>query len=138
MLRCRIPESDSTHNPGVIMKLPPEARNALLDVALSDQRVKALWFSFGDFSAIVEDLRKRRPDILIFHQLHSAHEVVESLRRGHADVIVAQGTESGGHGRWDGTGTGALVLLPEVVAAVKKWETEEGNGKKVPDRKSVV
>jgi NAD(P)H-dependent flavin oxidoreductase YrpB (nitropropane dioxygenase family) len=65
----------------------------MLDVALSEEAIKAIWLSFGYPSSLVPHVRKRRPDILIFHQLHSAREAVDSLRKGNADVIVAQGTE---------------------------------------------
>lgn len=114
------------------MELPEHLRLALLDTALASPSIKALWFSFGPHAPLVPYIRSKRPDILIFHQLHSVHEAVESLRAGTADVIVAQGSEAGGHGKLEGTGTGIMVLLPEIVQAVKKWEREEGKGKKVP------
>lgn len=110
----------------LLVSLPESERQAMLDLALSNPRVKALWFSFGEHSSLVPLIRAKRPDILIFHQLHSASEAVRSLERGTADVIVAQGTESGGHGRLDGTGTGGLVLLPEIVRAVRSFESKHG------------
>ena len=50
---------------------------------------------------------------LVVHQVHTVPQAREAAQRG-VDVIIAQGTEAGGHG---GT-VGALPLIPQVVDAV--------------------
>ena len=61
------------------------------------------------------DLVKRAHDVgsLVVHQVHTVPQAREAAQRG-VDVIIAQGTEAGGHG---GT-VGALALIPQVVDAV--------------------
>ncbi|MBV9542937.1 MAG: nitronate monooxygenase [Chloroflexi bacterium] len=50
---------------------------------------------------------------LVMHMVSSVHEAVRAAESG-ADIIVAQGTEGGGHVGW----MGSLVLVPMVVRAV--------------------
>ena len=61
------------------------------------------------------DLVKRAHDegSLVVHQVHTVPQARQAAERG-VDVIIAQGTEAGGHG---GT-VGALALIPQVVDAV--------------------
>jgi enoyl-[acyl-carrier protein] reductase II len=61
------------------------------------------------------DLVKRAHDVgsLVVHQVHTVPQAREAAQRG-VDVIIAQGSEAGGHG---GT-VGALALIPQVVDAV--------------------
>ena len=51
--------------------------------------------------------------ILVMHQVHTVRQALEAARRG-VDVIIAQGSEAGGHG---GT-VSAMSLIPQVVDAV--------------------
>jgi len=51
--------------------------------------------------------------ILSLHQIHTVQQAVQAAERG-VDVIIAQGSEAGGHG---GT-VSALSLVPQVVDAV--------------------
>lgn len=61
------------------------------------------------------DLVKRAHDagILVIHQVHTVQQARLAAERG-VDVIIAQGSEAGGHG---GT-VAALALIPQVVDAV--------------------
>jgi len=61
------------------------------------------------------DFVKRAHDagILVMHQVHTVQQAIVAAEQG-ADVIIAQGSEAGGHG---GTVT-ALTLIPQVVDAV--------------------
>jgi enoyl-[acyl-carrier protein] reductase II len=61
------------------------------------------------------DLVKRAHDlgILVIHQVHTVQQAHQAAERG-VDVIIAQGSEAGGHG---GT-VAALALIPQVVDAV--------------------
>jgi nitronate monooxygenase/enoyl-[acyl-carrier protein] reductase II len=62
------------------------------------------------------DLVKRVHDagILVIHQVHTVQQACQAAERG-VDVIIAQGTEAGGHG---GT-VATLALIPQVVDAVR-------------------
>jgi enoyl-[acyl-carrier protein] reductase II len=61
------------------------------------------------------DLVKRAHDrgIPVMHQVHTVQQARQAAERG-VDVIIAQGSEAGGHG---GT-VAALALIPQVVDAV--------------------
>jgi nitronate monooxygenase len=58
--------------------------------------------------------RLRRAGILVVYQIGSAAEARQAERAG-ANIVIAQGSEAGGHVRGD---TPLRVLLPEVVDAV--------------------
>lgn len=62
----------------------------------------------GEFVGRVHDA-----GILVMHQVHTVKQALEAARRG-VDVIIAQGSEAGGHG---GT-VSAMSLIPQVVDAV--------------------
>jgi len=82
----------------------------LVQVAL-DERVAAINHSFADPTPYVEPAHAR--GVRIFAQVQT---VAQATRAAHAgvDVVIAQGTEAGGH-----TGqAGSLALLPAVVDAV--------------------
>jgi nitronate monooxygenase/enoyl-[acyl-carrier protein] reductase II len=51
--------------------------------------------------------------ILVVHQVHTVQQAVQAAER-EVDVIIAQGSEAGGHG---GT-VSAMILIPQVVDAV--------------------
>lgn len=80
--------------------------------ALVDRGIRDVWLSFGDPA----------PHIVVLHdagaiaicQVQSVDEAVEAVAAG-ADVIVAQGTESGGHGR---DNESLWTLLPAITHAV--------------------
>lgn len=66
-----------------------------LDVLLAHEPC-AVWLAFGDLAPHI--VRVRDAGVRTICQVATAHEADEAVRAG-ADVIVAQGTESGGHGR---------------------------------------
>lgn len=80
---------------------------ALLDVALK-AKPKAILLSFGDASPFVEKIK--RSGALIILQCQSLEDAGRAAALG-ADIIVAQGTEAGGHGSKRAT----MSLLPAVA-----------------------
>jgi len=83
---------------------------ALLDRVL-EHRPKAIFLSFGDVQAFAP--RIKASDAVLFAQTQSLADARAAAACG-ADVIVAQGTEAGGHGASRAT----LPLVPAVVDAV--------------------
>ena len=82
----------------------------LVQVAL-DERVAAINHSFADPAPYVAAAHARQ--VRVFAQVQSVAQAVHAARAG-IDLIIAQGTEGGGH---TGT-TGTLALVPAVVDAV--------------------
>ncbi|ORY01929.1 2-nitropropane dioxygenase, NPD [Basidiobolus meristosporus CBS 931.73] len=82
----------------------------LLDVL--KYQPKAIWFSFGDCRKWFTPIREQSPETRIFVQVQSVAEAIVMADHG-ADVIVSQGSESGGHGAKNNGST--LTLLPEIV-----------------------
>jgi len=79
----------------------------LLDIAL-ERRPVAVMLSFGSPVPFV-DLIKRTGAVVIC-QIQSVAHAREALAAG-ADILVAQGTEAGGHGAL----RGLVTLVPEIV-----------------------
>jgi nitronate monooxygenase/enoyl-[acyl-carrier protein] reductase II len=71
----------------------------------------AISFAGGDPGDFVK--RVHNEGILVIHQVHTVQQAHQAADRG-VDVIIAQGSEAGGHG---GT-VSALSLIPQVVDAV--------------------
>ncbi len=82
----------------------------LVDVAL-DERVAAINHSFADPTPYVAPAHAR--GVRVFVQVQTVAQAIRAARAG-ADVIIAQGTEAGGHTGQSGT----LALVPAVVDAV--------------------
>jgi nitronate monooxygenase len=82
----------------------------LVQVAL-DARVAAINHSFADPTPYVAAAKAR--GVLVFAQVQSVAQAQRAARAG-VDVILAQGTEAGGHTGMAGT----LALVPAVVDAV--------------------
>jgi nitronate monooxygenase len=82
----------------------------LLDLALERGPV-AIMLSFGEVGSFVE--RIHRAGALVICQVQSIAMARDAVAAG-ADILVAQGTEAGGHGATRGT----LSLVPEMVDAV--------------------
>jgi len=78
-----------------------------------EHRPSAVMLSFGDPSTFTE--RIRRAGALLAIQVTDLEEARQAVDLG-ADVIVAQGTESGGHGARNGRST--LPFVPVVVDLV--------------------
>lgn len=86
------------------------SRPDLLDFVLS-YKPCAVMFSFGDFTPFAHKIKAN--DCLLIAQVQTVSQAREAVAQG-ADVIVAQGTEAGGHGASRAT----LPLVPAVVDAV--------------------
>lgn len=82
----------------------------LLDLVL-DRKPAAVMLSFGDPRPFVE--RIKRVDALVICQVQSIALAKEAAASG-ADILVAQGTEAGGHG----AARGLVTLVPEVIDAI--------------------
>jgi nitronate monooxygenase len=80
---------------------------ALLDLAL-ERAPKALFLSFGELAPFAS--RIRRAGVPLIAQVQTLEQAKRALGEG-ADVLVAQGTEAGGHGSTRAT----LPLVPAVV-----------------------
>ncbi len=85
-------------------------RPALLDMAL-ERRPAAVMLSFGDPEPFVD--RIKRAGAALICQVQTVAMARDAAAKG-ADVLVAQGTEAGGHGLTRGT----MALVPAVVDAV--------------------
>lgn len=81
-----------------------------LDIAM-EYGASAVMFSFGDCAPYLERLKKE--DIKILCQVQTVRQARNAAALG-ADVIIAQGTEAGGHGGTRST----FTLVPAVVDAV--------------------
>jgi nitronate monooxygenase len=85
---------------------------AVLDLALS-RNPKAILLSFGDPVAFASRIKNR--GITLICQIQTRRDAEHALDCG-ADVIVAQGSEAGGHGEKRGT----FCLVPEVADLIAK------------------
>ncbi|ROO28715.1 oxidoreductase [Salinisphaera orenii MK-B5] len=87
------------------------ARNpSLLDLAL-DYAPEAVMFSFGDYTPFLNQVRAAGAKVIC--QVQTLAQAQDAAAAG-VDLIVAQGTEGGGHGGERST----LSLVPAVVDAV--------------------
>ncbi|MDB5414609.1 MAG: 2-nitropropane dioxygenase [Rubritepida sp.] len=82
----------------------------LMDIAIA-AKPDALWLSFGDPSPFAE--RARAAGIKVICQVQTVEMARDAVAKG-ADIVVAQGSEAGGHGGSRGT----FALVPAVVDAV--------------------
>jgi nitronate monooxygenase len=81
--------------------------------AVVARKPKAIFLSFDDPEPFAS--RARAADVVLFCQLQTRADAERALDCG-ADVIVAQGTEAGGHG-----GTRATItLVPEIADLIAK------------------
>ena len=83
----------------------------LVEVCL-EERVPVLWTFWGDPAKYVAPAHAA--GVKVFHQCGSVAEARSAARAG-VDVVVAQGSEAGGHVRGD---VSTLVLVPRVVDAI--------------------
>jgi nitronate monooxygenase len=83
----------------------------LLELALA-RKPAAVMLSFGDAAPFVE--RIKRAGAVVICQVQSLTLAREAVAAG-ADVLVAQGSEGGGHG----ASRGLTTLLPEIVDAIE-------------------
>jgi nitronate monooxygenase len=82
----------------------------LLDLAL-ERKPLAVMLSFGDPKPFVD--RIKRTGAILICQIQSIALASEAVAVG-ADLLIAQGTEAGGHG----ASRGLISLVPEVVDAI--------------------
>jgi nitronate monooxygenase len=85
-------------------------RPTLLDLAL-ERRPVAVMLSFGDPGPFVEQIKRGGAKLIC--QVQTVAMACDAAAKG-ADVLVAQGSEAGGHGLSRGT----MALVPAVVDAV--------------------
>ena len=84
-----------------------EKQPHLLEIAL-DRAPAAMFLSFGDPQRFAAQIKTgRRPTHMPVQTVADAEHAIQVG----ADVVVAQGTEAGGHGQKRGT----LTLVPEVA-----------------------
>ncbi|CAO3575057.1 unnamed protein product [Mortierella alpina] len=78
----------------------------------------AVWFSFGDYRPYLKLVREHgAPGTRVIVQVQTVEQALEA-QRDKVDVIVLQGTESGGHGAQ--RVSPIMTLLPETVQALQK------------------
>jgi nitronate monooxygenase len=82
----------------------------LLDLAL-ERKPAAVMLSFGDPAPFVDQIK--RTGAILICQIQSIALAKEAASGG-ADILVAQGTEGGGHG----VSRGLVSLVPEVVDSI--------------------
>lgn len=82
----------------------------LLDIAL-EAKPAAIWLSFGDPAPFAA--RIKAAGALVVCQVQTVGMAEDAVAKG-ADILVAQGTEAGGHGVAQGT----MTLVPAVADAV--------------------
>jgi len=90
------------------LKDSPQALNAVLA-----HEPKAMFLSFSDPKPYIETIRQI--DTCLFCQVQTLRDALRAIEVG-VDVIVAQGSEAGGHGECRGT----FTLVPEVADAIEK------------------
>jgi nitronate monooxygenase len=87
-------------------------RPEVLSVTLAHDP-KAVLLSFGDPSRFAPLIK--REDITLICQVQTRRDAMRSMDCG-ADIIVAQGSEAGGHGEKRGT----MALVPEIADLIAK------------------
>ena len=92
----------SDSSPGLLARSPE-----LLDHVL-ERRPRAIFLSFGDPRELAPQVK--RAGVPLLCQVQSREDAERAIEAG-ADVIVAQGSEAGGHGDTRGT----FTLVPEVA-----------------------
>ena len=85
-------------------------RPHLLDQALA-AKPDAVWLSFGDPEPFADQIKAAGARVIC--QVQSVAMAVDAVSKG-ADIVVAQGSEAGGHGASRGT----FALVPAVADAV--------------------
>ena len=89
----------------------------VLDIALQ-RRPAAIMLSFGDPAGFAERIHEAGVPLICQAQtLAQARRALEVR----ADIVVAQGSEAGGHGM---TARSTITLVPEVVDLVTEWSPD--------------
>ncbi len=105
--------------PGAPPQAPPPGRVRELVAVVAEERVPVLSFTFG----IAPFEPAQEAGAAVFGTATTVAEALELERRG-VDVVVAQGSEAGGHrgtflGPFEEGLVGGMTLLPQVVDAVR-------------------
>ncbi|KAG1741059.1 2-nitropropane dioxygenase [Suillus lakei] len=102
----------------------PSSAAGLLNVSLSNG-VQAIWLAFGNsIGRWIEHIRfydassGREQKTLIFVQVSSVKEALIAIQDWKVDVLVAQGSESGGHGY--SAAPPLLTLVPSILTVLPK------------------
>jgi nitronate monooxygenase len=114
-----IPELEAAGNERVgcgFLTFRLRERLSLLDLAL-ERAPAAMFLSFGDPEPYAD--RIRAAGVPLICQIQSVPDARRAIDVG-ADVVVAQGTEAGGHGEKRGT----FTLVPEVADLIAGRATE--------------
>jgi nitronate monooxygenase/enoyl-[acyl-carrier protein] reductase II len=86
-----------------------------------DAKPTAISFAGGEPSDFVRQVHDA--GILVIHQVHTVKQAYQAAKQG-VDVIIAQGSEAGGHG----STVSALALIPQVVDAVSSIPVAASGG----------
>ncbi|KAI0349637.1 NPD-domain-containing protein [Trametes cingulata] len=112
---------------GWLLDANEEQSRQLIDVAL-ENNVQAIWLAFGvDLYRWLHYIRTSPANSrsahkpLIFIQATSLQEALVAVNDWKVDVIIAQGSEAGGHGGAAAPST--MVILSELLAALPKENT---------------
>ncbi len=92
-------------------------RSPSLLIDVLERHPAAVMLSFGDPRPFLDDIR--RAGALLICQCQSMGHVKEALD-AHADIVVAQGAEAGGHGALRGT----LTFVPEAADFIATYSPE--------------
>lgn len=93
-----------------LLAASPESLTRSVDIIV-EEKVKAFIAGLGVPFPILEQLKKA--GIIVIHMCGAVRHAVKGEQAG-VDVVVAQGTEGGGHTG----GVGGMALIPQVVEAV--------------------
>lgn len=107
---------------------PPSTETTTTGAQKALRPPAAVWFSFGDYRPYLKLVRQHgAAGTRVIVQVQTVQEAIDAQQDG-VDVIVLQGTESGGHGAQ--RVRPLLSFIPEVVEALQ--ERNKVNGLKVP------
>ena len=118
--------TDKPFGVNLVLHFPVEGHVAVC----LEERVPIIWFFWGDPTAYVE--RAHAAGTKVFHQVGSVADAQRSAAAG-VDVIIAQGTEAGGHVAGE---VSTLALVPRVVDAVAPRPVAAAGG--IGDARGVV
>ncbi|PIL25035.1 hypothetical protein GSI_12923 [Ganoderma sinense ZZ0214-1] len=107
---------------GWLLDKNEDSAKQLLDITI-ENNVQAIWLAFGtDIHRWIQHVRTSSANArahhkpLIFVQVTSVEEALVAANEWKVDAIVAQGTESGGHGGASAPST--FTLVSEILAAL--------------------
>ena len=86
--------------------------SAALDWLIDNHKSAAIMLSFGDPRPFAKRIVESGAALIC--QIHSLKDLPLAIEAG-AKVIVAQGTEAGGHGATQDSGRGTFAFIPEVA-----------------------